>query len=698
MPPDALTPPIPPRRPHEIEFHRDVRVDDWHWLRDREDPLVSAHLEAENAYTERALAHTAPLQERLYAEFLSRIQETDLSVPSKFKQHWYYSRTVEGLQYGISCRRAGSVDGPEQVLLDQNELAGTSEYFALGAHEVSPDERLLAFSTDFEGDEIFTIRVKDLETGELLSDTIAGASYGATWATDGQTLFYVVQDAAHRPWRLMRHRLGSDPATDVLVYQEDDERFSVSSYLTKDERYLVLSIDSDVTSEAWILEADRAEEEFRLVEPREYEIEYGVEHLGGRFLITTNIDGATNFKLVETPDDQPAREHWRDIVPHDPNVKLSGVDVFANHLALHERADGLRRIRIVDVHGGSPKLVDQPEEVSTCTGAANLELDTQLLRYAYTSMVTPASIYEYDMVTGERTLLKQTPVLGDFDPARYTTARTWATAADGTKVPVSYVHHRSTPLDGTAPGVLYGYGSYEASMDPGFSIFRLSLLDRGMVFAIAHVRGGGEMGRPWYEQGRRSTKTNTFTDFIACADHLVEEGVVGRDRLVARGASAGGLLMGAVANLRPELFTAIVAEVPFVDALTTMCDPSLPLTAGEWDEWGNPIDDPEVYAYMKRYSPYDNVAAADYPSMLVTTGFNDPRVGYWEPAKWVAKLRATKTDRNPILLKVEMGAGHGGPSGRYDAWREEALILAFIIDRLGLEGDVVAAGAAAGNT
>jgi oligopeptidase B len=693
-PTPAPTPPVAPRRPTTRFHHGDEVTDDYAWLRDREDPDVKAHLEAENAYTEAMTAHLADLRGRLFEEIKGRIQETDLSVPARKGDWWYYSRTEEGRQYAISCRkrardgdvgtvhRAPGDDVPEEVMLDQNVEAEGSDFFAVGAFDVSPDGSLLAWSSDTAGAEVYTMRFRDLTTGEDLPDEIPGTYYGTAWANDGRTLFYVKPDDAMRPHQLWRHTLGTPATDDVLVHQEDDERFYLGVGTTKDERFIELGLGSKVTSESWVLDADDPTGEFRVVAPREQGVEYAIEHHGERFLIVTNADGAEDFKLVEAPDDDPGRHNWVDVVPHRPGVTLSGIDVFARHLVLFERAEGVRRIRVRPLDGGDDHVVDQPESVSTAYGGTNPEFDTSVLRYGYTSMVTPSSVFDYDMDTRERALKKRQPVLGGYDADDYATERLWARADDGTEVPMSVVYRKGLTRDGTAPGFLYGYGSYEASMDPGFSSVRLSLLDRGFVYAVAHVRGGGEMGRRWYLDGKLQAKRNTFTDFVACARHLCEEGWTSPERLAARGGSAGGLLMGAVANLAPEQFGAIVAEVPFVDALNTILDPSLPLTVLEWEEWGNPLDDPEVYAYMKSYAPYENVEPKAYPPVLATAGMNDPRVSYWEPAKWVAKLRETKTDEHPVLLKTEMGAGHMGPSGRYDAWREEAFVLAWILDTL----------------
>jgi oligopeptidase B len=682
------SPPIAPRRPVTLTAHGDDRVDEWYWLRDKDDPEVLAHLAAENEYTKAALAHTEPLQEQLYAEIVDRIKETDLSVPARKGDWWYLSRTVEGQQYGISCRRRGGPDGPEEVLLDQNLLAEGHDYLRVTNLSVSPGTMRLAYAVDFDGSERYTLRVRDLVAGEDLPDQVPDTSYGLAWSADDSTVFYVKVDEAMRPWQLWRHRLGADPADDVLLHQEDDERFFLSVHGTKTERYVLLVLESKVTSEVWFLDTDRPEGRFQVVQPREQGVEYGVTHAvlpeGHAFLIVTNADGAENFKLVETPVATPGRASWRDVVPHRDDVKLDGVDVFADHLVLFERAEGMTRLAVRRLADGETHVIDQPEPVYTAWPDANMEAATTTLRFGYSSLVTPRSVFDYDMETRERLLRKQQPVLGGYEPSQYRTRRLWATADDGARIPISMVCRQDVEPDGSAPALLYGYGSYEISIDPTFSSLRLSLLDRGFVFAIAHIRGGGELGRRWYETGKFLAKPNTFTDFVACARHLVAEGWASPDRLAVRGGSAGGLLMGAVANMAPELFAAVVAEVPFVDALTTILDEDLPLTVTEWEEWGNPVTDPEVYACMKGYAPYDNVAARPYPAMLVTAGLNDPRVSYWEPAKWVQRLRERTTSGKPVLLKTEMGAGHGGPSGRYEAWRDEALVYAFLLDALGV--------------
>jgi oligopeptidase B len=701
--PEAPVPPAAERRPVTLEAHGDVRTDDWFWLRDKDDPDVIAHLEAENTYTATVTAGTSRLQEALFTEMVARIEETDLSVPVRKGPWLYFGRTLEGSNYGIHCRRPA--DGPgdvEQVLLDENTLAEGHDFFSLGNFSISPDHRWLVYSTDTTGGERYTMRFRDLVTGTEADESIEDTSYGVAWANDNTTVFYVRVDEAMRPFQLWRHRVGTDPAGDVLVIEEPDDHFYLGVGRTKDDSYVLCGLDSKVTSEMRILDADDPGGEFTVFEPRRQGIEYSVDHdrgdpasgRPGRFLVVTN-DGAEDFRLMEASDHAPGREHWTEVIPARTGVRLDAVDPFVRHLAVYEREDGGTRMRVIEHASGTSTPVDQPESPSTVWGEANPEYDSTVLRYGYTSLATPRSVYDLDLDSGELTLRKRQPVLGGFDPGRYRTERQWAIAADGTRVPISLVY-RTDLVDGPVPGsdgapcLLYGYGSYEASMDPTFSSLRLSLLDRGFVFAIAHVRGGGEMGRHWYEEGKFAAKPNTFTDFVACARHLVTDGWTSPARLVARGGSAGGLLMGAVANLAPELFRAIVAEVPFVDCLTTILDETLPLTVLEWEEWGNPVDDPEIYRVMKSYSPYDNVRAVDgtgrpvrYPDILATGGLTDPRVGFWEPAKWVAKLRAANPE-NRALLKTEMGAGHGGPSGRYDAWRDEAFVYAFVLDALGM--------------
>jgi oligopeptidase B len=685
-------PPIAKRIPSRRTHHGDTVVDDYAWLQQKDNPETVAYLEAENAYTGAATAHLSELRETIFNEIKTRTKETDLSVPTRKGAFWYYTRTEQGKQYGIRCRVPVVGDtaepppigegGPlpdEQVLVDGNALAGDSEFFALGTFDVSPDGRLVAYSTDFAGDERFTLRVKDLDTGEVLADEIEGTFYGSAWSADGSTLFYLTVDDAWRPNRVWRHTIGTPAADDQVAYEETDERFWVGVELTRSQRFILIDVHSKITSEVLVVPADAPESEPLSIAPRRHGVEYSVEHHGHRFLILHN-DDAEDFALATTSVDNP--DAWAPLVEHTPGTRLLQVDAFSGHLVLSLRRDGLTGLRILPLDGAAEYDIRFPEPLYSVAPDNNPEYDTTSFRLHYVSLVTPDSVYDCDLDSGELTLRKQKPVLGDFDPSRYEQHREWAVADDGTRVPISLVCKRDAPRDGSAPAVLYGYGSYEASMDPWFSIPRLSLLDRGVVFAVAHIRGGGEMGRRWYEDGKLLAKKNTFTDFVACAAHLVKAGWTSTDRLIARGGSAGGLLMGAVANLAPEAFAGIVAQVPFVDALNTILDPSLPLTVTEWEEWGNPLEDPEVYSYMKSYTPYENVAAHAYPPILAVTSLNDTRVLFHEPAKWVARLRAV-APRTPVLLKTEMGAGHGGPSGRYDAWKEEAFVMAWLLDRVG---------------
>ncbi|HMH54884.1 MAG TPA: S9 family peptidase, partial [Gemmatimonadales bacterium] len=656
-------------------------VDDYFWLRDRGDPNVVAYLEAENRYTAGVMRHTEGLQERLYQEMRQRIKETDLSVPERLDDYYYYSRTEAGGQYPILCRRHGEL-GDEEILLDQNPLAAGHGYFRLGASAVSPDHRLLAYSVDTSGAEEFTLFIKDLGTGALFPESIVSTSHDVAWANDSRTLFYTALDQAHRPCRLYRHLVGTNPAEDVLVYFEPDASFFLDISRTRSRAYLLLDLSSHSTSEVRFVSADRPEDSFRIVQPREPGIEYTVSHNGDRFFITTN-DAAPNFRLVQAPVATPGREHWSPVLPYRPEVKLDTTDAFKKHLVVYERASGFRQIRVLDLAAGEEHLISFPEPVYTVRAHANPEFDTTLLRFTYTSLVTPSSVVDYDMAGRTWTVRKQIEVLGGYDPSLYRSERLSATAPDGTAVPISLVYRIPLQHEGQRPLLLNAYGAYGMSYDPTFSSNTLSLLDRGFVVAIAHVRGGEEMGRPWYEGGRRLNKRNSFTDFIAAAEYLIDKGYSSADRLVIRGGSAGGLLMGAVTNMRPELFRAVLAEVPFVDVVNTMLDASLPLTVIEYDEWGNP-NDRASYKYIRSYSPYDNVETRRYPHMLVTAGLNDPRVAYWEPAKWTAKLRAQKTDDNRLLLRINMGAGHGGASGRYDYLREIAFKYAFVLDVLDL--------------
>jgi oligopeptidase B len=704
-----------PRRPHRLEAHGDTRVDDWYWLANREDPEVIAYLEAENAYTKAALGGTVKLQETLFEEIRERVVETDATAPSPRGPWWYWTRTTEGAQYRTYCRLAdpgrhwdavGLADAvrqgtvrDEEVLLDENALAEGHEYFSLGVFDVTPDHALLAYATDTDGSERYRLRFRDLSTGEDGPDEVVDVTYGSAWAADNRTLFYVRLDEAMRPWEVWRHAFGTATTDDVLVHQEPDERFFVSVGLTRSERFVVISADSKMTSEARAIDSTRPTDPPRVILPRRQGVEYDVDHArwagaGDAWLVRTNAPGpagaaATNFAVAHLDTAGGGWDELTSVIAHRHDVKVEAVEAFRSHLVVSEREGGIEQLRIVPVTGDGPApddgwVIDQPDPVFSLTGGLNMEWDTDRYRFGYTSLTTPLSSIDLHLGSRLRQVLRVQPVGGGYRPEDYRTERIWATAPDGTQVPVSLVASADAPLDGTAPCLVYGYGSYEITIDPAFSALRVNLLARGFTFAIAHVRGGGELGREWYEQGRLQRKPNTFTDFIACAEHLVATGWAAADRVVIRGGSAGGLLMGAVTNARPDLWRAVVAEVPFVDVVTTMSDTSLPLTVTEWEEWGNPLDDPYAYRVMLSYSPYDNVKAGAYPAMYVTAGLNDPRVGYWEPAKWVAKLRSLRSDDRLLVLRTEMGAGHQGASGRYETWRDEARVQAFILTQVGI--------------
>ncbi|MDP8965465.1 MAG: S9 family peptidase [Cyanobacteriota bacterium] len=677
-----LTPPVAEKHPQVLVVHGDERIDDYFWMRDSNDPKVIAYLEAENAYTDAMMQHTQGLQTTLYREMLARIQETDLSVPYRKDDYYYYSRTEEGKDYPIYCRKKGSLDASEDILLDQNELAKGYDYFSLGTFQVSPNHQLLAYSVDASGAEKHTLFFLDLNTFELYPETLTETYYSFAWGNDNRTVFYTKVDSTNRPFQLWRHTLDSNPEDDVLIYQEPDEAYFLSVGKTRSQAYILMSLGSKVTSEVHYLDAHNPTNSFQVIHPRQQGMEYSIEHHSDRFYIVTN-DEAINFKLVKTPVAKPSKDNWQTVIPHREDVLLSSVSAFADYLVISERKGGLPMIRVQKPSTGEEQDIRFPEPTYSISPGNNPEFNTTTLRFNYTSLITPFSVFDYDMETKQRELKKETEVLGGYDRTQYESEWIMATASDGTEIPLSIVYKKGIQKDGTNPLFLTAYGSYGVSYPASFSSTRLSLLNRGVIVAIAHIRGGGEMGRKWYEDGKFLHKKNTFTDFIACAEHLIAQKWTSSDRLAISGGSAGGLLMGAVINSRPELFKVVLAAVPFVDVVTTILDTSLPLSALEWEEWGNP-NDKTYYDYMKSYSPYDNVKPQDYPNILITAGLNDSRVKYWEPAKWTAKLRELKTDNNILLLKTNMGAGHGGASGRYESLKETAFEYAFVLERLGL--------------
>jgi oligopeptidase B len=676
----ALKPPVAQKKPKLTEIHGDRLVDEYFWLRDKSDPDVAAYLEAENTYTDSVMKSTVPFQEVLYQQMLGRIKQTDLTVPYRLRGYYYYSRTEEGKQYPIMCRKKASLDAAEEITLDVNQLAQGQKFMSLGAYEVSDDGNLLAYSTDNTGFRQYTLHIKDLGTGELRPEKIE-KTVSVDWAADNATLFYTVEDHAKRPYRLYRHKLGA--SSDDLIYEEKDERFSVSTNRSRSNAYIFMASESLTASEVRYLPADRPAATWKVILPREVEHEYEVDHRGDSFYIRTN-QGARNFRLVSAPVTRPGKANWKEVIPHRPSVMLEGMDFFAHHYVLFEREDGLPHLRVTDLRTGNVQRIKFPEPAYSAFPSANPEFDTTLFRYNYQSFVTPSSVFDYDMKNGTSKLLKETEVLGGYDRSLYGSERVAAPAPDGTRIPISLAYRRGMKRDGSSPMLLTAYGSYGASSPVSFSSNRLSLLDRGVTFALAHIRGGGDLGKAWHDNGRMLKKKNTFTDFIAAAEFLIAGKYTGKDRLVIEGRSAGGLLMGAVTNMRPDLFKAVVSHVPFVDVINTMLDESLPLTVGEFEEWGNPKKKAE-YDYIKTYCPYTNLGSKDYPAILVKTSFNDSQVMYWEPAKYVARLRTLKTDSNVLILKTNMAAGHGGSSGRYDRLREIAFDYAFILGQLGIK-------------
>ncbi len=677
-------PPVAKVEPVELEKHGDVRVDDYYWMKDREDPEVTAYLEAENEYTESMMAHTEDLQKKLFEEIKGRIKQTDMSVPYKKDDYFYFTRYEDGKEYPIYSRKKGSLEADEEIMLEVNEMAEGHDYYAVGARAVSSGQDLLAFPVDTVGRRFYTVYFKNLSTGEMLEDVIPDVTGNMAWANDNRTLFYAKQDPTTlRSYQIYKHVLGRGPAEDELVYEEKDDTYSCYVFKTKSKRYIMIVSVHTLSTEFRYLDADDPGGSFRIFEPRKRDHEYYVDHYGENFYIRTN-DRAKNYRMMKTPISKTAMKHWQEVIPHREDVLLEGMEIFKDHLVLVERKEGLIQMRIRPWSGEGEHYLDFGEPAYLAYVGPNFDFESPLLRFIYMSMTTPRSVFDYDMVTREKTLLKEEEILGGFARENYTTERLWATAQDGTRVPISLVYRRDARKKGGNPTVVYGYGSYGYSMDAAFDPDRISLLDRGFVYAIAHVRGGEELGRQWYEDGKLFHKINTFTDFIACAEHLINKGYADPDNMFAIGGSAGGLLVGAVMNMRPDLFNGIVAAVPFVDVVTTMLDDSIPLTTSEYDEWCNP-NEKDCYDYMLSYSPYDQVTAKDYPNLLVTTSLNDSQVQYWEPAKWVAKLRALKTDANRVLLKTEMQAGHGGVSGRYKRYEDTAFRYAFVLDLAGID-------------
>jgi oligopeptidase B len=687
--------PVAEKIPQELTALGNTRIDNYYWMKlsddqkmaqskDEQTQNVINYLTAENDYLDTKMKHTEGLQEKLFSEIIGRIKQTDESVPYKNNGYWYFSRYEEGKEYPIHCRKKGSLNAAEEILLDVNEMAKGHSYYSIAGLRVSEDNNLLAYAEDSISRRRYTIYVKDLRTGKLVEEPIPNTEGYVTWANDNKTYFYTKKDSVTLRSRwIVKHKLGSNSATDQVVFEEKDEMFYTGISKTKSKKYLVIWSGSTLTSDYFILNANTPDGAFKQFSPRERGLEYSIDHFGDKFYVVTNMD-ALNFKLMETPETKTTRENWRDKIPHRKDTLIQGIEIFKDYLVVSERANANTHMRVIDQKTGKKHYLDFGEEAYTVYPSVNYDFDTDLLRYGYTSLTTPNSTYDYNMKTRDRKLLKQQEIVGGYNPDDYQTERVWATATDGTAIPMSIVYKKGIKKDGKNPTFIYGYGSYGYSTDPAFSSPLLSLLNRGFVYAIAHIRGGQEMGRQWYEDGKMFKKKNTFTDFIDCSEFLIAEGYTKPERLFAAGGSAGGLLMGAVINMRPDLYKGVIAEVPFVDVVSTMLDETIPLTTGEFDEWGNPKN-LESYMYMLDYSPYDQVKAQDYPNMLVTTGFHDSQVQYWEPAKWVAKLREMKTDNNTLLLRTNMETGHGGTTGRFKVYRETAQEFAFFLDLAGIK-------------
>ncbi|MCK4746623.1 MAG: S9 family peptidase [Bacteroidales bacterium] len=682
---NTMEAPVAAKKPKELTIHGDKRIDDYYWLRERENPEVIAYLEAENAYRESMTKESAGFRDELFEEIVGRIKQDDETVPYKENGYYYYTRFEEEKEYPIYCRKKGSLDSEEEIMANVNEMAEGHEYYHVAGMSVSPDNRYLAMGIDTVSRGKYTLYIKDLETGEMLEDEIPLTTGGASWASDNKTLFYTQKDdVTLRSQAIYRHVMGTVAKDDVLVFEETDETYSTYVFKSKSKKYMIIGSSSTLSNEYRYLPADQPEGEFKVIQSRIRGLEYNVAHYGDHFYIITNLD-ATNFRLMKTPVDRTEKQNWTEVIGHREDVFLEAIEIFKDYLVVEERKEGLNQLRVIRWDNGHEYYIDMGEEVYTAWISVNIDFDSELLRFGYSSLTTPESTYDYHLGDRDSILLKQQEVVGgDFDPANYETRRLHAVADDGKKIPMSIVYRKGVELDGTNPTLLYGYGSYGNTMDPYFNSSRLSLLDRGFVFAIAHIRGSQINGRPWYEDGKLLKKINTFTDFNDCAEHMIKEQYTSPDKLFAMGGSAGGLLMGAVINLQPELYKGVVAAVPFVDVVTTMLDDDIPLTTSEYDEWGNPNEE-EYYRYMLSYSPYDQVEAGKYPNMLVTTGLHDSQVQYWEPAKWVAKLRDMKTDNNLLVLYCNMDTGHGGASGRFERYKETAMEYAFLLSLAGIK-------------
>ncbi|MFK7833966.1 MAG: S9 family peptidase [Winogradskyella sp.] len=679
-----LNPPIAKKIPHQLEKHGDLRIDNYFWMKNREHPEVIDYLNAENAYCDEKMAHTKNFQVDLFEEMKARIKEDDASVPYKYNGYWYITKFEKGKDYPIYTRKKESLDNPEELLFDCNKMAEGESYFKLVGISISPNNNLVSYGIDTTGRRNYTIHIKNLETHEVASDRVLNTTGSSSWANDDATLFYTKKDEVTlRAFQIYKHRLG-DEAEDALIFEEGDDTFGVAVYKSKSRKYIIIACYSTLTNEYHVLNADQPDGKFQIFQPRIRGLEYSIAHYDNHFYMLTNKDKATNFKLMKTLETHTKVENWTEVISHRKDVLIEGVDIFKDYLVISERKNGLNDIRIKRWDETEDYYLPFDNETYTAYTGTNVDFDTELLRYGYNAMTTPSSVIEFNMRTKTKTVLKEQEVLGGkFNKENYTSERIWATADDGTKIPMSVVYKKGMKKDGTNPLLQYAYGSYGSTVDPYFSTIRLSLLDRGFIYVIAHIRGGEYLGRHWYEDGKLLNKKNTFSDFMSCSIHLIKERYTSSKHLYAMGGSAGGLLMGAIINKAPELYNGIIAAVPFVDVITTMLDDSIPLTTGEYDEWGNP-NDKLYYDYIKSYSPYDNVEAKDYPHMLITTGLHDSQVQYWEPAKWVAKLRDVKTDSNQLYLKTNMDAGHGGASGRFESLKEDAEEFAFLLDLEGI--------------